>query len=520
MKKFLKWFLGVLTGVLVLGLTFAVVVQWSNSKLELSQKRMLFTNDWTTTGTKVMDINSGGNIIAYWPLVDGNMNPFATGGILSGYLTWWALSGYLTGETDPVYLADSGLYCRLTWGQNIYGLKDFQTAINVSWYASYEYTGNMWGADTDFSSKWYVDNGLASIFANLTTWAIPYQVWGAFYVSSILQQGGHVWVNIPGWGSIAASMFTVFGDTIPWAEIHSTDSTAVMAYSANWYWLDVFSEINSAGYFNQVTWITGAISNGSPAVVIHRYSTGAYNFSWPVLQLDTDWNSTWNYIDAIRDGTAWYYSLKSNWDMKQINTSSHYFSAIESWDTANDWRILSTGNNLVSQLYTGGIWQSILIANNSYVKVPMVRQDATRHSYWWFHDWLTPLTITGQNIRTKITNSTGDLWSWLESDWMYLSNDEMVIENTGHYHGSVSFSVSSIVWDDFFIRIFNVTQNKQEWFIIWQSANGNTNYIEISLQFYIDANAWDHFIMQIENTTNANDPSIRNATYDISYLHD
>ena len=43
----------------------AAVTKWSNSRLELYQKAMLFTSNGISTGTKVMWINSGGNIITY-----------------------------------------------------------------------------------------------------------------------------------------------------------------------------------------------------------------------------------------------------------------------------------------------------------------------------------------------------------------------------------------------------------------------------------------------------------------------
>lgn len=40
---------------------------------------MTFTDTGLPTGAKIMDINSGGIIIAYGQLVDGALNPYTTG---------------------------------------------------------------------------------------------------------------------------------------------------------------------------------------------------------------------------------------------------------------------------------------------------------------------------------------------------------------------------------------------------------------------------------------------------------
>ena len=44
---------------------FAAVIQWNNSKNEISQKRILFTDTGLSGGSYVMDINNSGDIIPY-----------------------------------------------------------------------------------------------------------------------------------------------------------------------------------------------------------------------------------------------------------------------------------------------------------------------------------------------------------------------------------------------------------------------------------------------------------------------
>lgn len=112
------------------GTAFAALRQTNFSTYDMLMNRFLFTSGGTASGASIMDINTGGMIIVYWPLKDGSGNNFLTGWSLSGsyvtiadswtyyilnplwYLTWSALSWYLTwiSETDPIWNANSGNY--------------------------------------------------------------------------------------------------------------------------------------------------------------------------------------------------------------------------------------------------------------------------------------------------------------------------------------------------------------------------------------------------------------------------
>jgi hypothetical protein len=85
-------------------------------------QRLFITDDGSETGNPVMDINTGGSVVVYVPLVDGAGNAYLTGtaGLLeesdpiwnavSGdYMTTTQLgaAGYITGESDPLFLAST-----------------------------------------------------------------------------------------------------------------------------------------------------------------------------------------------------------------------------------------------------------------------------------------------------------------------------------------------------------------------------------------------------------------------------
>lgn len=88
MKKLLTFLLWII----VFGWVFAM--QRANfSLLDISAKRILFTDTWHPTGEKVLDINSWWNIVVYWPLVDSWNNEFVTADKVV--------------ETDPLFMANS-----------------------------------------------------------------------------------------------------------------------------------------------------------------------------------------------------------------------------------------------------------------------------------------------------------------------------------------------------------------------------------------------------------------------------
>lgn len=80
MKNFLKkTFLPIIIGLLILGSVSAARKLFNWSSDDTIAKRILFTATGTGLANPVLDINSGGNIIAYGPLLDGSGNAFITG---------------------------------------------------------------------------------------------------------------------------------------------------------------------------------------------------------------------------------------------------------------------------------------------------------------------------------------------------------------------------------------------------------------------------------------------------------
>ena len=156
MKKFLKQFLGVMFGAMILGSAFALQ-QWNGSKLDLSQKRILFTSSGTTTGVKIMDINTGGKVIVYGDLVNASGDMFITDFVLSGYITWFT-------ETDPIAIpiinSDSGTWNMFSLLSGDYATISFVTGTRTYLTGSFDYlarfdgSGLVYGDDSLFIATW------------------------------------------------------------------------------------------------------------------------------------------------------------------------------------------------------------------------------------------------------------------------------------------------------------------------------------------------------------------------------
>jgi hypothetical protein len=153
------------------------------------------------------------------------------------------------------------------------------------------------------------------------------------------------------------------------------------------------------------------------------------------------------------------------------------------------------------------------------ISTGMVRQANTWHMFGWFQQQDTIIPCT-QNVWMWITNSSWNLWTWIELNGISMSWDRMIILNTGDYWGSVTVAVSNSSNSDTCIRLFNLTKWEVAWYQICWTTSSTTNFIPINLPLYIEDDVWDVFEMQITNISNNDDPHVRSAVYLMSYLHD
>jgi hypothetical protein len=200
MKNFLKKLFWRAITFLWVGLAFAAVVQRNNSKLELSQFRMLFTSNGTTTGTKVMDINTWGKVIIYWPLEDGSGNSYITGWAIGAtgamgdtgamwatwtmWMTWVVDTGwfYTTWQINTLLLGYVAMSSTGNWditynrlqsnsGNALYFLDNSWSYLTVV-----NYNLNMFWYITWWALSWYLTSDTGDFWVEIT-WGIQYTGW-------------------------------------------------------------------------------------------------------------------------------------------------------------------------------------------------------------------------------------------------------------------------------------------------------------------------------------------------------
>ena len=85
----------------------------------------------------------------------------------------------------------------------------------------------------------------------------------------------------------------------------------------------------------------------------------------------------------------------------------------------------------------------------------------------------------------------------------------MTIKKAGDYFGTLSMTISGLNGKDFQVRVYNITQAKQQGYVIGASTTGAGNYTNITLPLYLEADAEDSFRMEVTCNTDASDPTFK-----------
>jgi len=144
--------------------------------------------------------------------------------------------------------------------------------------------------------------------------------------------------------------------------------------------------------------------------------------------------------------------------------------------------------------------------------------DNVWHAYGGFQGESETVAIDADTW-THITNGDNDLWVGLETNGFTLTDDELIVTNTGDYTGTLSITFEGLNQQDFLFRIYNVTQTAQAGYQIGATGLGANNYVNVSIPIYLEATAGDHYQFQVYQV-NGNDATFYNAIFHISYLHD
>jgi hypothetical protein len=148
-----------------------------------------------------------------------------------------------------------------------------------------------------------------------------------------------------------------------------------------------------------------------------------------------------------------------------------------------------------------------------------VRVASAWHGYGGFEDQAETITC-GVGDWNHITNAGNNLWNLDEGDGVTLSSDVFTLTNTGDYAGTLSVSISGLTGKDFHIRVYNNTQTRVEGRAIGISTTGANNEMNVCVPIYIEGTASDAFQFEIMSADGSDPPTVDDALFYMTYLHD
>lgn len=151
-----------------------------------------------------------------------------------------------------------------------------------------------------------------------------------------------------------------------------------------------------------------------------------------------------------------------------------------------------------------------------------IRSKKIWHAFGGFESANTDVPLT-QNVWAKITDLEGSLWSGVtgEGDGITISNDTMTIDHKGDYTGNLSLTVTGGNANDYYFRIYNVTNASYVGFALGISTTGAGNIVNIAFPFYFEQETdGEQYELQVVNVTDNDDITMVSGIFYINYLHD
>lgn len=455
MKSILKRIVLWLSWLFMIWFIFSALEPAKRSNLELYMNRMLFTVWWTSTGEKIIDINSWWKIITYGTLQTSWGDIYAT----KSYITWF---NYLTWEIDPSRNSVSWNYAKLiTWTVDLISLTTTQAQWDDWTYVTFKAR-----KDIFLEKVWIMRETSWTPDISCITWTLTDSGWNVL-VSSLVSNYSLWWVDkfatfnyfLQSWNSYRIYCYTDInsyrapvynGISVP----YNFNDISLVSYSAWWAWWIVSSfytkELNKNWISNIIIWNNNYLYWNIKDMFWNNYLT------WNLSNYLKLWNNIatyWNYWltnnttlllnnyytwwDAVYASVTWTWNAVKIlvwWWWYWINSSTIVFWWDTQWNNT-PWRFAQEGS----------MWAE---SKNSSV-LEVVRN--LSYPFWWSQSW---------NV-LKIVTDANSIWNIL---WVYKES-------------TIKFKIDS-TWD---VYITN-------WITIWNNINTCTWTILWTIKY-----SWDNF---------------------------
>lgn len=140
------------------------------------------------------------------------------------------------------------------------------------------------------------------------------------------------------------------------------------------------------------------------------------------------------------------------------------------------------------------------------------------HAFGGFQSQSSIIDLT-QNVWANVSNASRNLWSGEESDGIEFANDCLVFSYTADYVGSLALSYGGTTSTNYRFRIRDYNNTITVGYEIGHTGTGATNFNTISLPVYINATKGNYYCLQVVNEDNNNDITLKDAVFEVHYLH-
>lgn len=133
-----------------------------------------------------------------------------------------------------------------------------------------------------------------------------------------------------------------------------------------------------------------------------------------------------------------------------------------------------------------------------------------------FQDSSVTIDLT-QSTWAQVTNAYKTLWSCSHVDGFTFSNDTITGNFTGCVGGICTLTFSGTAQKEYQLRIYNVTQTRQEGFLQGVTGNGANNYVQVVVSCDIDLTSGDELVLQVQNISGNEDIILKHGQFALEY---
>lgn len=148
-----------------------------------------------------------------------------------------------------------------------------------------------------------------------------------------------------------------------------------------------------------------------------------------------------------------------------------------------------------------------------------VKSETVNHAYGGFQDSAVVMDMA-VGVWKPISNASKNLFTTVENDGVTIQNDTLTVLAAGDYSGTVTVTFAADAITNWKLRLYNVTQARQEGFWIGGSSNSNADYFPLTIPVHLITVAGDKITFDLMNESDNSDATLKSCVYLFTYTHE